>query len=616
MEAIRADRWADAQARAAGSADPVAIKLVTYFRLIAPGGASAAEIAAFAAANPAWPNGPALERRREEALANESDQTAALAACERGPLRIAAALLRCAEAYTAAGRPDDSARAVRQAWTEGVAEPAAEAAFLARWGALITPEDQWRRFQALIWTHPDAASRQAGRLDASRRAVAQARLALRRDDPAAAARLAAVPAALSADPGLLLDEAAWLRRRDRLDEARDLLLARGADMQRAGHPAALWSERERLARRLMRAGDDRGAYAIAAAHGETAPEQLVDAEFLAGFIALRRLRDPAAAIPHFRALATASGSAITQARAHYWLARAEAAAGRSPAAEYGLAAAWPTTFYGQLAALALDKDQAALAERIRMAHDPSWTRDQALDFGAAELVRAASLLTAWGDARRAHAFLLRADEQAASPVQRALGAHLANGLDMPDIAVAIARRMGRDGMMLPDAGWPAPVEPPAGTLDPAIVLALMRQESSFDVAALSPSGARGLMQLMPATAQAVSRQTGESSTIAALTEDPQLNMRLGVAYLAGVLAEFDNALPLAFAAYNAGPNRVREWLAENGDPRGGGVDMLDWIELIPFGETRNYVQRVLENAVVYRAREGNGAPVLLAEWSR
>ncbi len=193
MDAVRADRWQDAQREAAESADPVAGKLVTYFRLLAPHAASAAEIAAWASANPGWPGQGRLEQRREEALANEPDQTVALAQCERGPPRIAGALLRCAEAYTAAGRPEDAARAVRTAWISAVSAPELETAFLARWGAILTHEDQWARFQFLAWGNTEAAARQAARLEPGLRPLAQARLAFRRDDPAAESKLAVAP---------------------------------------------------------------------------------------------------------------------------------------------------------------------------------------------------------------------------------------------------------------------------------------------------------------------------------------------------------------------------------------------------------------------------------------
>ena len=168
--------------------------------------------------------------------------------------------------------------------------------------------------------------------------------------------------------------------------------------------------------------------------------------------------------------------------------------------------------------------------------------------------------------------------------------------------------------MLPGAGWPTSVHPPPGPVEPALVLALIRQESSFDVQAMSPVGARGLMQLMPATAAATARRLGLPPDIPALTSDPAYNMRLGTAYLQGLLTQFGQALPLAIAGYNAGPSRVLDWLigtgAAPGDPTGpgNGTDMIDWIELIPFNETRNYVQRVIENTVIYRAHSNLLAP--------
>jgi soluble lytic murein transglycosylase len=226
------------------------------------------------------------------------------------------------------------------------------------------------------------------------------------------------------------------------------------------------------------------------------------------------------------------------------------------------------------------------------------------------------MLVAWGEPRRAAAFLLRMDELAPDLADRSMTARLSLGLGIPDVAVAIARRMGREGLVLPDAGWPLPLNPPPGPVDPAVTLALIRQESSFDTGAASPAGARGLMQLMPNTAQTIARRIGEPTSLVALTTDATQNMRLGTVYLQDMLDQFGGSLPLALAAYNAGPNKVLEWLAANGDPRAGQTETLDWIELIPFGETRNYVQRVLENVAVYRVKRGEAAPALLAEWSR
>ncbi|MBV8458725.1 MAG: lytic transglycosylase domain-containing protein, partial [Acetobacteraceae bacterium] len=181
---------------------------------------------------------------------------------------------------------------------------------------------------------------------------------------------------------------------------------------------------------------------------------------------------------------------------------------------------------------------------------------------------------------------------------------------MPDTAVFIARRIGLEGGMLPDAGWPIPVDPPSSDINPAIVLAVIRQESSFDHAVISTAGARGLMQLLPATAR-LAGGTGPDPTALA---DPTHNMALGENVLSNLLARFGGSLPLAVAAYNAGPQKVNEWLAKNGDPRTGAIDMIDWIELITYGETRNYVQRVLESVVIYSARRNQPDTPLIAQW--
>jgi soluble lytic murein transglycosylase len=619
IAAIRADRWADAQLAASNYADPVATKLVNYYRLLTPGGATAAEITDFMQQNPDWPNQPLLERRRQEATAVEPDLAATLAQCERDKPTLPQAVLHCAEAEANAGRTAEAASDARSAWTSGITDPGVEAAFLRRWSGAIRPEDQWDRFAHLAAHDTAAASRQLSHLDPAHHAAAEAWLALQRNAPNAETLLAAVPATLRHDPGIMLARAKWLRNAERTADALALWQHQGGAAQSAAPPderAAFWNERNALARRLLRDGDAAGAYSLASDHGDIAPTQQLDAEFLAGFIALRRLNDPASATKHFGTLASLSKAAITQARAHYWLGRAAAAAGKDPKPDYQLAAAWPTTFYGQLAALALGDNTDALAHRITVLRDPGYTRDQALAFTDREVVRAAAMLVAWNDPRRARAFLLRMDEIAPDPADRALTARFALLVGLPDTAVFVARRMGGDGLMLPEAGWPIAAEPPGAPVDPAVALGVIRQESSFDIGAVSPSGARGLMQLMPFTAQAVAKQLGSPVSLVSLTTDASDNMRLGTAYLQQMLSQFDNSLPLAVAAYNAGPHRIDEWLPQNGDPRVGPVDMVDWIELIPFNETRNYVQRVLENVVVYRARRGENTPTLLAQWTK
>ncbi len=617
IPAIRADHWPEAEAQAAGYADPVAEKLVLYYRVLAPGAATPAEIAAFMQANPDWPNQALLERRRQDAIATDPDDQDVLQQCTAAQPNQAPALLRCAQALSNAGRTEDAAADARRAWITGLTDAGSEAAFQSRWAGVPTPTDEWQRFQHLAWHEQPAAIRQIARLDEAHRKAAEARIAFQREDPAAETLFAALPADLRADPGLMLDHARFLRRTDRSADALALWMASGAAAQQAepDHGNTFWGERNLLARKLLAEGNFTGAYALASAHGQTEPAAAADAEFLAGFIALRKLADPAAAVRHFAILAQ-SHSAITQGRAQYWLGRAAAAAGQDARPDYEKAAAYPTTFYSQFAALALGDDAAALAARIRALSDPSWHRDTVLAFTGHEVVRAAAWLVAWGDPHRARGFLLRMDDIAPDPPERALNAQFALNMGLPDMAVFIARRMGRDGLMLPQTGWPMPFDPPVDGLDPAIALGIMRQESSFDIAAVSPSGARGLMQLMPATAAEVAGQIGVSHSLASLTTNPGYNMRLGTTYLLSMLNHFNGSLPLAVAAYNAGPHRVDQWLEANGDPRSGPVEMLDWLELIPSNQTRNYVQRVLENIVIYRARLGNSTPTLLARWNR
>ena len=622
IPAIRADRWAEAAGAVAGHADPVPLKLVQYYRLLAPGAATAPEIADFMRANPDWPSQAQLARRRQDAIATEPDNTIVMAQCAEAPASQPAALLRCADARAAAGQTAEARETARRAWVNAIADTGTEAAFQRRWAGLPTPDDEWARFQRLAWLalrDQAAASRQLTRLDPARRQAADVRMALKRDDPAVDAQYQSLPARLRDDPGMMLDRARNLRRANRSAEALALWTQAGAAAQRAepDHLSEFWSERHQLIRKILREGDRAGAYAVAAEHGQTAGEPLADAEFLAGFIALRQLNDPGRAARHFRTLSEVSRAAITQGRAHYWLGRAAAASGRDPTEDYRRSAAWANTFYGQMAGLALGEDAVALSNRVRAMRDPEWTHDVATAFTGHEVVRAAAWLVAWGDPVRARPFLLRMDEIAPVVAERALNANLALRVGLPDMAVFIARRVGRDGSALPQAGWPIPYQPPAD-FDASVALGIMRQESSFDIGAVSSSGARGLMQLMPPTARDVARQLGIPTSLPVLTSDPDHNMRLGTTYLRDMLARFGGSLPMAVAAYNAGPHRVDQWLGDIGDPRSSAapLDMIDWIELIPFNETRNYVQRVLENIVIYRARRNEDTPTLLAQWVR
>lgn len=622
---VQAGQWTQAWAAAGRTGDPVAQKLIDYLRMLTPNAARASEIDIFMRQNPDWPLLGLMARRRQEAMAVEPDDAALAVLCTepdpvptpavthgfteppRMPAR-GAALLRCAEALSDLGRGKEAEAMAREAWVSAISDPATEAAFITRFPEFISEADQWARFQRLAWDDASAAQRQIVRLDPAHAALAEARLGMKANIPGPTAPP-------DQDPGAMLDLARAYRKLNQDQAALALWRASGAAAQKAApdHLPAFWLERQYLAHQLLRDGDAQGAYDVVVAHGQTEPEFVAEAEFLAGFIALRRLNDPTDAVRHFNALAATSHAVLTQSRAYYWLGRAQAAMGRNPIEDYLSAATWPTTFYGQIASRAAGKTDATLVGKLRVAPTPTPGLENTP--ATMELARAAVELISWGDARQARPFLLRMDELAHTPAARVAIANYAAALALPDVSVIVVRRLGRDGVMPPLQGWPVAVEPPP-TPEPAVSLAIMRQESNFDIGSISPSGARGLMQLMPATARLVAHQIGEPASTELLTTDPALNMRVGTAYLQEVLEQFDNDVPLAAAAYNAGPNRVNQWLAENGDPRVGNQSMIDWIELIPYNETRNYVQRVLENVVVYQARLDGTLPPTMGQWTR
>ncbi|WP_426958022.1 transglycosylase SLT domain-containing protein [Muricoccus radiodurans] len=602
-------RHAEAAA-AAERADPLVRKIVTWLRLQARGQGSSAELVAWLAANPDWPLPETMARRAEEALASDPDDQRVLAHFALNPARTLDGAQRHADALNRGNAASQAATVLRAAWAGGLGDAGAESGFAERNAAVLTPEDRWRRFDRLFLARDMAgASRAAPWVDPSRRGLADARLALASEQ--------ASPGAGTDDLGLLAESARQFRRREQ-DRDAAAAWARATPLQRdlpAEAQRAIWTERQILVRKLLRQGEDRLAYEVAAGHGATGGEARQEAEFLAGWIALRRLNEPSTAARHFALVGDNAASVITRARSAYWQGRA-AGDGARARQHYGEAALLGTAFYGQLGALALGEDTARLSARIRAIVPPQPTAEATRLFLDRELVMAVVALNDLGDNRRARIFLLRMEDLSPDPQDRVLIARLATTLGRPDNAVWVARRAGADGVMLLPEGWPTPYPTPASVLEPAIVNAISRQESNFDPEAVSSANARGLMQLLPATAAMVARRVGVAHQPGWLTTDPIHNIRLGSQYLADQMTRFGGNVALAAAAYNAGPNRVQEWLSTYGQPGEGGVDMIDWIELIPFTETRNYVQRVVENMMVYRARDdaAAGLDYPLARW--
>ncbi len=605
LAAAQQNRFLEAESVAL-AADPLARKLVAWWRIQARGsGASAREILAWLEENPAWPFPETIARRAEELLVAEADDALVLRHFTRNPPRTLDGAQRFANALSNSGQAAQAVPMLRAAWRDGPADAATEATFLDRNAAILTADDHWRRVDRLIWENQATpAGRTMPRLDPARRAIAEARLAFRADrEGDARAR----------DIGVAHDRARMLRRKDRDAEAAAVWIA-AEPLQRDLAPEAarwIWQERQILARKLLRLGDATNAYRVAAGHGQAEPgEARQEGEFLAGFIALRRLGDAASAQRHFARVAEGSVSVITRARSAYWQGLALAAQNRmaEARAQWAEAASLPTAYYGQLASLALGEAPAAMSARITGHPSPAPSTQVATDFIGREMARAVITLADLGQSDRARVFLLRMEDLAPDAADRWLIARLAVAIRRPDHAVWVARRAGADGVILLEDGWPAPYPAPPNGAEAALVNAITRQESNFDLSAVSSANARGLMQLLPSTAAQVARRLGIPHQLGMLTTDAGHNMRLGSAYINDMLARYGGAMPLAAGAYNAGPGRVDDWLGTYGDPRvASGPDIRDWIEQIPFSETRNYVQRVIENVVVYRAKNQDTA---------
>ena len=516
-----------------------------------------------------------------------------------------------ASAYQASGRGADAEKLVRHVWRDRVFEVETQRAMLARFGTFLTVDDHIRRADILLYGQQGPAAREMlALLPPEQKAAADARIAYRSNAANANELAAAVPPALSDSPGLAFEKAAYLRRRGLDTLAAGLVDRFPTEVVHDDMADRIWNERYQFTLKALRAGDSAGAYKAAANTGLKQGSDAAEAEFYAGWIALTRLKQPAVAEGHFLNIERIAATPITRARALYWRARAAEAKGDNITAQalYSVAARYNTTFYGLLAG------QKVGDGRLVLGGDPVITPADRARFESREPVRAARLLYEMGEKNLFRTFVLALDDILPSVEEEALLVDLARGYGEQDISMKVVRAAAQRGFILPERGYPVR-QPPVveGAPEPALVLGITRQESGFDPLVRSGAGARGMMQLMPATAQHVARVLGVDYSPGRLDE-PEYNMRLGSRYLGEVVDRFSGSYVMGVAAYNAGPGRPAQWSSFCGDPRGAGTDPIDFIECIPFSETRNYVMRVMEGAQVYRARlNGGSVKITLAE---
>ncbi|MZR30792.1 lytic transglycosylase domain-containing protein [Sneathiella litorea] len=572
--------------------------------------ASFDQIARFIEENPDWPGQDTLHRRAEQALVDPADQNRVLQWFARRSPVTGIGMYRYGDALIKSGKRDEGAKWLRKAWHSAEFTEDIELEFLKNYGDLLTKSDHEKRLDNLLWEREtDAAVRLFPFLNEDLKKLATARIRLIRNSWNVDQAIRAVPAELQNDPGLTFERAKWRRSKALDDESRDLLFEVDDTVPRADK---WWHERHVQARKLLAKGHITDAYNLASQHGLTNGADFAAAEWLSGWIMLRFLGDGKEALGHFTRLYENVSYPISRARGAYWIGRSHDALGDAMTAKnwYKVAAEFYTTYYGQMALHELGERKLPAIPKISRVKSPA-SKGASPDIQVLIVRHLAEIgVTKW-----ARPFLLEIAEKAQSESDYIAAAELANDIDRPDYAIAIAKRASQLGTELVEINWPVPdlaIENPP--IEPALMLAITRQESTFAIDAISWAGARGLMQLMPGTAKLVSRNLNVSYSKALLTADPAYNTLLGSTYLANQIERFNGSYVLAIAAYNAGPANVSRWIKEWGDPRSGDIDMIDWIEFIPFAETRNYVQRVIENLQIYRERlaRDEGSPLKIS----
>ncbi len=554
-----------------------------------------------------WPRHASIRREAEWKIEDSGLSPALIVAWfeDREPV-TGEGRIALGEALIELGRAEEGAEQIRTAWRTQTMRLSNQNEVLREHGDILSDEDHAARVDFLLWAgQRTSASRLLPQLSAGQRRVAEARIRLASRSSGVDSAVAAVPDSLTNTPGLIYERARWRRQRG-LDTSLELLLELPDSYTNSSALESMWTERKLMILDLIRDQDFETAYELAAANGMESGVDFADAEFLAGWLALTKLDQPGVAFDHFDRLEDGVTTPVSTSRALYWQGRAAEAAGELELASerFEAAAGYPTAYYGQLAILALGPD----AAQLDLPPDPQPSEEARAAFNARPEIQALRLLAEVNADYLFRVFMYHFDDEMQTPEEQAMLTDIA--LEYLQIRQAVrAAKAGRlQGMILAERAYPmidlpesAPVSPEA-----ALTYSVIRQETEFDPQAISGAGARGLMQMMPATARQTARQLDLPYSFHWLTDDPNYNLTLGMAHLQEVVTDYEGSLVMALAAYNAGGHRVRRWVRNYGDPRTDDIDPIDWVESIPFSETRNYVQRIIENLQVYRARLNDG----------
>ncbi len=567
---------------------------------------SSGEIAKAANDLPGWPGLATLRNNSERALFRENPPAdGVIKAFGTSKPRTAKGAAILARAYVAEGNTVAARDVLLPQWRLGKLEAADELLILSEFATVLTPEDHLARMQAMLYAERIASAGRVASLGGGT-PLYDAWVAAIRGSSNADVLIKAVPAPMQKLAAYQFVEALHLRKTAKFKEAAAVLMRAPKDGASLIDPDAWWTQRRIVARALLDRGDAKLAYQVSATHSAQSSASAAEAEFQAGWIALRALKDPDLAATHFTKLLSLSSKPQSSSRGHYWLGRALEAAGKDAKTTYRQAAHYGTNFYGQLAA-------ARLSMTTLEVPSPIATNDERKRFESREAVQAIKRLEALGYGNRARALYFDLAEELDSIGELALLANQASAREDHFIALKIGKIAANRGLDVGSLSHPTGAIPATANISgsgQALAYAIARQESEFNQTAVSKAGARGLLQLMPATAREVAKRNAIEFEAERLTSDPGYNATLGAHFLGEQIDRFNGSYILTFAGYNAGPRRSLEWIKKYGDPRGKSIDeVVDWIERIPFTETRNYVQRVMENYQVYKVRLGGSVTI-------
>jgi soluble lytic murein transglycosylase len=596
-------QWNEALLHAKATHNPVLVKYFTWQFLRDPqSGADFDTITSFIEQNPDWPDQAGLERRAEVVLLSNNPSDKALDEWfAKHPPQTSIAKLKTAK------NEDALKSLIREAWVNDDYDKTTEEKLLDKYHGILREDDHNRRIDRLIWEGKnEEAKRLVKKVSPEYQHLFTARIALAEDKTLAPLEVMRVPANLRTDPGLIYERIRWRMRDGDKDGVRQLLLAAPKEVP---YPEKWWPLRDRQIREAIAENNLPMAQKLLSNHGQTEGSlPYKEMQWLTGWMNLEFLNEPVKANRIFAGMFDNAKTPSGRARIAYWAGRSAEKSNNKPYAQqwYANAAYYPTTFYGQLAMWEMDKNAML---RISSSAEPSASDKE--HFKKRELVQLVYVLGQAGEPDEAGRFIFYLTENAKTPGEAILATRLGREIRRIDYGVRASKKALQNTNTLSlESGWPSISVPTTSGLEKSFLLGLMRQESEFNADVVSPSGAVGLMQLLPGTAKETAKKAHLPYSSSQLF-DSNYNMTVGSLYLSKVVDQFDGSYVLATASYNAGPGRVRQWEEQTGTPTKDVHAMVDWVEKIPVSETRNYVQHVLENTEVYRYVTAERTPVKL-----